>query len=256
MPAMFLALPEAPSVVATIGEFFAAGGLLMWPILGCSIVVVGLAFERYLSLQKSRVLPRVVVEAAHQVLEGRSEVIAAGILEATAPAARVLAAGLRRRGCLLADVEKAMEDRLHEEGQRLRGNARGIWLVATIAPLLGLLGTVLGISDAFAAVEQTGLGKAESTESLAAGIKVALYTTIFGLFVAIPATLIAAHLQARARRLIAAIAEVVAPTIEALAALPATANVAVSAHHDDGGREIGRDTAMRGSDEPEETHAA
>ena len=71
MPAMFLALPEAPSVVATIGEFFAAGGLLMWQILGCSIVVVGLAFERYLSLQKSRVLPRVVVEAAHQVLEGR-----------------------------------------------------------------------------------------------------------------------------------------------------------------------------------------
>lgn len=246
---MLLMMPQAPSVVSTVGEFFDAGGLLMWPILGCSIVVVGLALERYLSLRKGRILPRVVVDAAQQVTEGRAEVIEAGILEAKAPAARVLAAGLRRRGCLLADVEKAMEDRLHEEGQRLKGNARGIWLVATIAPLLGLLGTVLGISDAFAAVEQTGLGKAESSESLAAGIKVALYTTIFGLFVAIPATLIAAHLQARARRLVAAVADVVTPTIEALAALPSTA--AQPATTSDAATGEGAD-----GDEPEETHAA
>ena len=257
---MLFSMPQAPNVVATIGEFFAAGGLLMWPILGCSIVVVGLALERYLSLRKSRVLPRVVIDAAHQVTVGHASVIEAGILEAEAPAARVLAAGLRRRGCLLADVEKAMEDRLHEEGQRLRGNARGVWLVATIAPLLGLLGTVLGIADAFAAVEQTGLGKAESSESLAAGIKVALYTTIFGLFVAIPATLIAAHLQARARRLIAAIAEVIAPTVEALAALPATARNAASSerrsHRDASGGASGSASSSDSSDEPEETNAA
>tara|TARA_R110002111_G_scaffold37649_6_gene72283 strand:+ start:676 stop:1458 length:783 start_codon:yes stop_codon:yes gene_type:complete len=260
MPAMLFLLPQAPSVVSTIGEFFEAGGLLMWPILGCSIVVVGLALERYLSLRKRRVLPQVVIDAAHQVTEGHADVITAGILEATAPGARVLAAGLRRRGCLLADVEKAMEDRLHDEGQRLRGNARGVWLVATIAPLIGLLGTVLGISDAFAAVEQTGLGKAESSESLAAGIKVALYTTIFGLFVAIPATLIAAHLQARARHLVAAIAEVIAPTIESLAALPVTAQQAADRAAETSGA-VRSDTSDSASgdasdDEPEETNAA
>ena len=136
----------------------------------------------------------------------------------------MLAAGLRRRGYPLADVEKAMEDRLAEESARLRGNVRGIVLMASVAPLLGLLGTVLGIADAFAAVEQTGLGKAESSEALAAGIKVALYTTIFGLFVAIPATLVAAHLQARARALVAAVAQAVGPAIEALAARPAVAS--------------------------------
>lgn len=248
---MLFATLQAPSVVATIGEFFAAGGLLMWPILICSVVVVGLALERYLSMRKARVLPAVVVEAAHQITIGHADVIAAGILEAQAPAARVLAAGLRRRGCLLADVEKAMEDRLQQEGTLLRGNARGVSLVATIAPLLGLLGTVLGIADAFAAVEQTGLGKAESSESLAAGIKVALYTTIFGLFVAIPATLIADHLRARARRLIADIAEVVSPTIEALAALPATASSCTAAQTES---ELATDAVDR--DEPEETHAA
>ena len=210
-----------PDLVTTIGEFFAAGGLVMWPILGCSVVEGGLAIERYLSLRRARVLPPVVGDAVEQITQGRAAVVAAGILEAEAPAARVLAAGLRRRGHLLADVEKAMEDRLHQETARLRGNVRGITLVAAVAPLLGLLGTVLGIADAFAAVEQTGLGRGDNSEALAAGIKVALYTTIFGLFVAIPATLLAAHLHARARRLAAAIAATVAPAVEALAQPPA-----------------------------------
>lgn len=219
---MALLLPsQAPNVVSTIGEFFAAGGLLMWPILGCSVVVVGLALERYLSLRRSRVLPQVVADAVEQIEQGHTDVVAAGILEAEAPGARVLAAGLRRRGFLLADVEKAMEDRLHAETARLRGNVRGITLVAAVAPLLGLLGTVLGIADAFAAVEQTGLGRGDNSEALAAGIKVALYTTIFGLFVAIPATLVAAHLHARVRRLAAAVAQTVAPAVEALAQRPA-----------------------------------
>ncbi|HEX5051435.1 MAG TPA: MotA/TolQ/ExbB proton channel family protein [Planctomycetota bacterium] len=209
---------QSPNVVTTIGEFFTAGGFLMWPILGCSVVVVGLAIERYASLRKSRVLPPVVVDAIEQVVQGRANVVEAGMLESTAPAARVLAAGLRRRGHLLADVEKAMEDRLAAEGSLLRGNVRGIALVAAVAPLLGLLGTVLGIADAFAAVEMTGLGKAESSEQLAAGIKVALYTTVFGLFVAIPATLLAAHLQARARRLLVIVADAVSPAVGALAA--------------------------------------
>jgi len=224
-----LSLPTAvqappPNVVSTIGEFFSAGGLLMWPILGCSILVVGLALERYLSLRRARVLPKVVLDAAHEVCEGHAGIVADGILAARAPGARVLAAGLRRRGCLLTDVDRAMEDRLHEEGRLLKGNIRGIWVVATVAPLLGLLGTVLGIADAFAAVEQTGLGKSESSEALAAGIKVALYTTIFGLFVAIPATLVAAWLQARAQRLVAHMAEVLTPCIVHLADLPETAH--------------------------------
>lgn len=214
-------LPQDAPAVTTVGEFFSAGGMLMWPILGCSVVVAGLALERYLSLRRERVLPPVVADAVEQVVQGRAGVIAAGINEANAPAARVLAAGLRRAGYPLADVEKAMEDRLAEETARLRGNVRGIQLMTTVAPLLGLLGTVLGIADAFAAVEQAGLNKAESTEMLAAGIKVALYTTIFGLFVAIPATLLAAHLQGRARRLGALIAATVAPAIEALAQKPA-----------------------------------
>lgn len=218
MNAFLVPLQSGP--VTTIGEFFAAGGALMWPILACSIVVLGLAIERYLSLRRGRLLPSAVVDAVEQVREGRAAVIADAIAEARAPAARVLAAGLRRRGHALADVEKAMEDQLQKEGTRLRANVRGISLIAAIAPLLGLLGTVLGIAEAFAvfaSVEQ-GAGK---HEQLAAGIKVALYTTIFGLGVAIPATILAAHLNGRARKLLLLVAETLGPAVEPLARRPA-----------------------------------
>ncbi len=210
--------PQGTMTVTTIGEFFAAGGNLMWAILGCSVVVLGLAIERYLSLREARLLPQSVRDMVAAIEQGRLDAAAA---EATAaakePAQRVLAAGLRRRGQPLAHIEKAMEDQLHKESARLRGNVRGIHVMAAVAPLLGLLGTVLGIAEVFASVEQTGLGK---PELLASGIKVALYTTIFGLFVAIPATLVAAHLQARVRRMVIAIAEALAPAVDGLAAPP------------------------------------
>lgn len=213
-------LPQSPGI-ETVGEFFAAGGFLMWPILGCSVVVVGLAIERYLSVRHGRVLPSAVEEAVEDIVAGRAEEGAEKIAGADAPAANILNAGLRRRGFPLPDVEKAMEDQAAKEASRLRGNVRGIGLMAAVSPLLGLLGTVLGIAEAFATVEQTGLGSASGSESLAAGIKVALYTTIFGLFVAIPATLIAAHLHGKVRRVLIAIGETLSPAIVHLAARPA-----------------------------------
>ena len=218
VPNLFQDPAAQAGVVATVGEFFDAGGMLMWPILGCSVVVVGLAIERYATLRRARVVPAGIGDAVQQIVQGRASAVAADVEKSDAPAGRVLAAGLRRRGRLLADVEKVMEDQLAQEMLLLRGNVRGITLMAAVAPLLGLLGTVLGIADAFAAVEHTGLGRGDNSEALASGIKVALYTTIFGLFVAIPATLLSAHLQARARRLGALINTVVAPAVEALAA--------------------------------------
>jgi len=211
-------VPQESTSITTIGEFFATGGTMMWPILGCSVIVVGLAIERYSSLRKGRVMPRVVQDAVEQIEQGHADVIAAGISEARAPAARVLAAGLRRRGYPLADVERAMADQLAKEGALLRGNIRGIGLMATVAPLCGLLGTVLGIATAFAAVEKSGLDRAET---LASGIGVALYTTIFGLVVAVPATLIAAHLQRRVRGLLLWMDASLSPAVEFLAERPA-----------------------------------
>lgn len=220
---MIAPLPDVPQSpgIETIGEFFAAGGFLMWPILGCSVFVLGLAIERYLSIRLARILPSAVEEAVEDIEAGRIELGAEKIAGADAPAANILNAGLRRRGFPLADVEKAMEDQAAKEASRLRGNVRGIGLMAAVSPLLGLLGTVLGIAEAFATVEQTGLGRSEGSESLAAGIKVALYTTIFGLFVAIPATLIAAHLHGKVRRALISVGETLSRAVVHLAARPA-----------------------------------
>lgn len=206
--------PVANLPATTIGDFFSNGGTLMYAILACSVVAFGIALERYLHLRRGRVLPAAVREAVAQVCQGRADAVAAQIAEAQAPGARVLAAGLRRRGGALPDVEKAMEDQLLREGERLRGHIRAIHLVAALAPLLGLLGTVVGIAQAFQVVEQTGLGK---PENLAAGIKVALYTTIFGLLVAIPAMVVAAHLTGRVRRLLLLLTDEVAPAVEHIA---------------------------------------
>lgn len=212
-----LGLPQQATPIATIGEFFAAGGFLMYPILICSIVVTGLAIERYLSLRLPRMLPASVRDALAAIAAGRIDDAEQRLAAINAPAARVLRAGCRRRGYPVADVDKAMEDQLHKEAMRWRANVRGIGIMAAVAPLLGLLGTVLGIANAFAVVEQSGLGK---SEYLASGIKIALYTTIFGLFVAIPATLLAAHLQGRVRRLLLAVSEALAPAAEQLAQKP------------------------------------
>jgi len=221
---------QEPSVMTTVGESFAAGGFMMWPILGCSVIVVGLALERYSNLRAGRVLPQAVRDAVEQIANGRSEAVAAQIGENDSPGARVLAAGLRRRGFPLADVERAMEDQVRKEGARLRSNIRGITLMAAVAPLCGLLGTVIGIATSFAAIQKSGLDKAES---LAAGIGVALYTTIFGLIVAIPATVLAAHLQSRVRRIVLLLDGCLSPAIEPLAAPVAATGKAVAASKDE-----------------------
>ena len=200
--------------VQTFGEFLAAGGPVMIPIALCSVVVIGLALERYLSLTRARMLPRSLDEAMDLVQSGHSQQ-ALEVAESTkAPGARILVAGIRRQGFAVRDVERAMEDQAHKEADKLRGNIRPLTLIAAVAPLMGLFGTVVGIAEAFHRVVRTGMGK---PENLAAGIEMALTTTIAGLAVAIPTMLIAAHLQARVRKLLLAVDEKLSPAVEALA---------------------------------------
>jgi biopolymer transport protein ExbB len=221
---MLSLLPQAPAAqdaaagTQTIGEFITTGGVMMWPILGCSVIVVGLAIERTLALQKARIVPAAMHDAIEQVCQGRASAVADQIAESDAPAGRVLAAGMRRQGFAVNEVEKAMEDQAAKEGARLRGNVRGVALMASVAPLLGLLGTVLGIARSFGAAKVSGVGY--NADALASGIGVALHTTILGLMVAVPATLIAAHLMSRVRKLMLYLDDAVAPVVHHLAARP------------------------------------
>ncbi|MEE9126750.1 MAG: MotA/TolQ/ExbB proton channel family protein [Planctomycetota bacterium] len=200
--------------VQTFGEFLAAGGPVMIPILVCSVVVVGLALERYMNLTRSRICPASLDEALDLMRSGHTQQALEVTERVGAPAGRILAAGIRRQGFAVRDVERGMEDQAQKEADKLRGNIRPLNLVAAIAPLMGLFGTVVGIAEAFHRVVRTGMGR---PENLAAGIEMALTTTIAGLAVAIPTMVIAAHLQSRVRVLLLVTDEKLGPAVEMLA---------------------------------------
>ena len=209
-------LPQESEVVSTqtLWQFLQSGGPVMIPIGICSVLVVALAMERYLRLRRGLICPRGIDDAVASVRSGDLDEARAKADNARSPAGRILLAGLRRDGCALDEVEHAMEDQGQKELERLQAPIRPIKLIGNIAPLMGLLGTVIGISEAFHRVVRTGMGK---PENLAAGIEEALTTTIAGLVVAIPALLIAAHLTGRVRKLLLVTDEKLAPTVELIA---------------------------------------
>ena len=185
--------PEAPteeSLIPTkslVGMFY-AGGLLMYPILGCSFVLVLFTFERWVSLRRGRVIPKPFVRRfMEQLREDRLDPDDALSLcdQNGSPVARVFAGAVRKWGRPAVEVEQGIIDAGERVTNDLRKYLRIINGVSTVSPLLGLLGTVTGIISAFNSIATySAMGR---PELLAAGIGEALLTTAFGLFVAIPA---------------------------------------------------------------------
>lgn len=220
--AMIAHLAQEPSASAveqvsrqTVWEYLSAGGPVMVPLGLCSVVLVALIVERWLRLRPDYVCPDTLNEPLAMAVRGeraRALELAADI---DAPAARILVAGLRRDALPIHDIERAMEDQAGKESDRMRGRIRAVAVIASVAPLMGLLGTVLGLENAFHRVVRVGMGK---PEQLAAGIEEALITTIAGLYIAIPATLLAAWLHARVRRLLHLADDRLAPVLDAIVA--------------------------------------
>jgi biopolymer transport protein ExbB len=197
----------------TVWEFLESGGPVMVPIAICSVVALAFAMERLIFLRREKVVPAGVGEVVELLRSGQVAEAKERAQELTGPAARILAAGLRRQGMALEDIERGMEDQGKKEVDKLRSNIRPLQLIAAITPLLGLLGTVMGIQDSFHLVVRAGLGK---PEHLASGIEEALVTTIAGLTVAIPALLVAYYLNGRVRQLMLQVDELLSPVLEVL----------------------------------------
>ncbi len=204
----------------TLSEFLESGGELMIPLGICSVLVLGFFLERLLALRRARICPARLDPVFEAVAAGRFREARQSLEADRSPAARILLAGLRRRGYPLRDVEGAMEDQAGKELEKLRHNVRPLVVIGGIAPLLGLLGTVLGIAEAFRRVSQAGMGK---PEMLAGGIEMALSTTIVGLCIAIPAILASSWLQGRVRKAVLRVDERIAPLVETIAVTPETA---------------------------------
>jgi len=183
--------PEAgESGQLTILELLRRGGPLMYPLYLASFIMVAFGIERAFSLQRRRVLPPDVVQRVRDVcLRQHGPLDVQRLLDEfkdmPSPIVRVVRAGLRKAYRPAAEIEKAVEDAGAREAALMRRNCRVLSVIASVAPLLGLLGTVLGMIKAFmtVAAREEALGR---TELLAAGIYQALVTTAAGLTVAIP----------------------------------------------------------------------
>lgn len=166
-------------------EIVQSGGWLMVPILLCSIVAAAIAVERLWTLQRARITPKNLLAQVWGALKN-NELDAQRLrdLRASSPLGQVLAAGVAnaKRG---RDVMKeAMEEVAGQVSHDLERYLTSLGVIASISPLLGLLGTVVGMIKVFTALMLEGAGNANV---LAGGISQALITTAAGLSVAIPA---------------------------------------------------------------------
>ncbi|MCP4695566.1 MAG: MotA/TolQ/ExbB proton channel family protein [Gammaproteobacteria bacterium] len=176
-------------------EFFKAGGWLMYPLLVCSLLASAIIAERFWTLQKRRVLPRgLVAQVWEWVKTGKLDKRYLENLRCGSPLGKVLVAGLVNRNSsrevMKESIEEVGAEVVHELGRYL--NMLGT--IASISPLLGLLGTVVGMIDVFATITTEGVGNASA---LAGGISTALITTATGLSVAIPALLFYRYFRGR-----------------------------------------------------------
>ena len=170
-----------------------AAGWPIWPLLLASIIAVALIIERLVALRRAKVLPagllqRVVAEYRQN---GSSEAMIAG-LEAQSPLGRILAAGLRNVGSSREIMKESIEETGRAVSHDLGRYLTTLGTIASISPLMGLFGTVVGMIEIFGSQSPSGANPMQ----LAHGISIALYNTGFGLLIAIPGMIFWRHFRA------------------------------------------------------------
>ena len=181
-------------------ELVRAGGPFMWPIILCSVIAAAIVFERLWTLQERRVLPPDLTRRVWQLVESgqvNEKVIAA--LEQNSPMGRLLAVGLQHHHRAREILRERLEDAGRHIVHDLERFLNTLGTIAGISPLLGLLGTVMGIIKSFNAISVGGMG---DPRLLSAGISEALVCTAAGLCVAIPSLICYRYLRGRVDRIL------------------------------------------------------
>ncbi len=176
-------------IVETLVDYFQRGGVVMWFILFVALIALAISLERIYSLFiKIRTNPVKLVEEVIAIIEEKGVNEAIEYLNSKkSPIAKVLAAGLEKAGKSKVVVEEAMTRRALKELAFLDRGMIYIAAAVTLAPILGFLGTVTGMINAFNAIAKAG---EVEPSVVSAGISEALITTAFGLFVAAPFSLL------------------------------------------------------------------
>ena len=189
--------PAEDSMLSLVMDSGAIGLLFMGALGLFSLVAVAVTIERFVNTRRDKIVPEKFVSELKQIVSSNTSTPAdlkAVCDRHKTPASTILLAGVQRAGRPLTEVEKAMEDAAAREMAALRSRVRPLTVAGSVAPLLGLLGTVVGMIIAFRTASQSGLGKGEM---LAQGIYLALVTTAAGLCIAIPSILCASFFNTK-----------------------------------------------------------
>jgi biopolymer transport protein ExbB len=190
----------APKPQINLWQLANDGGPLMYPIYAMSVIVVCFAFERAFGLRRRRLLPPGLVKELGELSKRSSGVDPRAAYRACqrypSTAATVLKSVLLKIGRPFAELEETLKEANEREAAKLYKNVRPMELSISVAPLLGLLGTVQGMIMAFFVTANADL-HVNKAEQLAQGIYVALVTTFAGLCVAIPAAILAHYFEGK-----------------------------------------------------------
>lgn len=181
-------------------EMVKAGGWLMFPIIACSIIAFGIILERFWTLQSNKVTPKHLVATIwHWVKEGQLERSKVEEMSKQSALGKILAAGLSNRHLDRERIKESIEETGRQVVHEMERFLNTLGTIAAISPLLGLLGTVIGMIKVFNAITSSGVGNAAP---LAGGISQALITTAAGLSVAIIALMFHRYFRGRVDELV------------------------------------------------------
>ena len=195
-------------------EFFTAGGWLMYPLLICLTIATAIVAERFWSLQTKRISPPELITQIWQWLRHKQvDENRIQALKDNSPLGQILAAGLVNRNCSREITREGIEDVGRHVTVQLERNLNTLGTIAAISPLMGLLGTVIGMIKVFAVITTEGVG---NPETLAGGISEALLTTAMGLMVAIPSVIFYRYFRGKISTLVVDMEEQAMKLVEML----------------------------------------
>jgi len=168
------------------------GGLLIVPLIFCSILALAIIIEKFITLKIIETRSRRFIDKTRSIINGdednKTEKVLALCEMTSSPLSRILKAGIEKKDREREEIREALEDAGSSEIPYLEKHLKILGTIVTVAPLIGLLGTVMGMIKAFNVIALKGVGE---PGALAGGIAEALITTAVGLSIAIPSLIIA-----------------------------------------------------------------
>ncbi len=200
--------------------FLQRGGILMIPLILCSIIVLAIMIERAISLRRKKVLIPEIINVIDTIKKPEDIHLAISICQKNMGAfANIVQLGLESKDLSNDELKELISDQGRQEVRSLEKGLVVIETIAGIAPLLGLLGTVVGMIKVFTVISEQGLGQ---TQALSGGISEALITTVVGLSIGIPSFVLYNYFTDKAENLIMDIEKFTSQLLRKLARFQST----------------------------------